>query len=318
MLKNFLKVQYNLDATAINQMTTGAGGNTYKVLTKDKNYVLKLTKEDGLNHPTIEPLICKKLADNGIFTINFIKNVHNTYSYNFDGYVANVYEFVDGHTVQHNSLDAEIVNNCASLLSKIHTILADCNLPEGISQGFFDYMTPQRALKSYQKSLARAKEIGNEQIVCYVNARIALLHHIESWKFDTSKLTCRNSHGDFTNNQIILGDNINIIDFTACCKQPVVWEVVRFFLHSDTSATDGKIDQIRFEEYLSYYTKNTPLNDYDLENMFKVYFYQVLVCDYYAQYFDEKDAVKKADYLMQANFASKAIVANADLIRNMI
>ena len=316
-MKNFLKTQYNIDATTIKQMTTGAGGKTYKVTSIDKNYLLKLTKEDGMNHPQIEPFVCEKLSKCGIFVPKFVKNVHNAYSCELDGYVANVYEFVEGKTVQHNSLDTKIVNECATLLAKIHVNLRKFALPEGISQGFFHFMTPQRAEKSYQKSLAKAIALGNEEIACYIKARIDLLQHIENWKFDASKLTCCNSHGDFTNNQIVLGNHTNIIDFTSCCKQPVVWELVRFFLHTDKSATDGKIDKMRFEEYLSCYTKIAPLNNYDLENMFKVYFYQVLVCDYYAQYFDEQDPVKRADYLMQANFASKAIVANADLIKSM-
>ncbi|MBQ4273249.1 MAG: hypothetical protein IJB95_06370, partial [Clostridia bacterium] len=120
-MKNFLKTQYNIDATTIKQMTTGAGGKTYKVTSIDKNYLLKLTKEDGMNHPQIEPFVCEKLSKCGIFVPKFVKNVHNAYSCELDGYVANVYEFVEGKTVQHNSLDTKIVNECATLLAKILT-----------------------------------------------------------------------------------------------------------------------------------------------------------------------------------------------------
>ena len=123
--------------------------------------------------------------------------------------------------------------------------------------------------------------------------------------------------GSFSNgssNQISINDKINVIDFTACCKQPIVWELTRFFFHSDKSAKDGKLDQSRYKEYLTAYTKYIPLNEYDISNLFKLYFYQLLVCDYYSQYFNETDAIKKKDYYNQANFASKILLANSDLI----
>ena len=79
----------------------------------------------------------------------------------------------------------------------------------------------------------------------------------------------------------------------------------------------GKLDHKRFFEYLYYYIKHISLNEYDIKNIFKLYFYQILVCDYYKEYFNETDEVKKNDYLNQANFASKILNANSDLIKNM-
>lgn len=252
MLKEFIKDNYNLNVLNIIKMTTGAGGNTYKIQTNDNMYVLKLTKEDSMNHPKIEPAVCRTLCNNGINSLRFIKNKNNEYSTIYNGYVANLYEYIDGVLVEYNSMDKKLVNECAEILAKINLALKDIKLNEGLSQGFFDFMKPNKALKSYLKSLEKAKEINNVDIINNIENRIGLLKYIENWSFDVSKLTCLNSHGDFTNNQIIMNDKINIIDFTACCKQPVILELTRFFLHADISACEGKLDHKRYFDYLYY------------------------------------------------------------------
>lgn len=316
MIKSFLKNNYNLDVYDIRQMAIGTGGYSYKIITKSNVYVLKLTKEDSMNHPLIEPIICEVLNNNGVNTLKFIKSINDEFSTKFNDYVANVYEYVEGDTVSHNSLDESLVNECVTILAKINIILKDFKLSDGISKEFFKFMKPENALKSYLKSLEKAKLSNNEEISNYINIRIELLEYIKNWSFNIDYLTCCNSHGDFTNNQLIINDKINIIDFTVCCKQPVIWELTRFFFHADKSAKDGNLNQNRFYEYLSYYCKNIVLNEYDLDNIFKLYFYQILVCDYYSEYFNEDDEVKKQDYLIQANFASKILAANKDLIKS--
>ena len=298
-------------------MTTGAGGTTYRVCTSEKSYVLKLAKEDAMNHPRLEPTVCAVLRSNGINTLCFVPSKDGEYSTLLDGYIANLYEYVEGDTVAHNSLSAEKVDECAALLAKINVALQNMDLPMGLSQGFFDFMTPDRALQSYLQSLEKAREIKDAEIIRSIENRIELLPYIHGWQFDCAKLTFCNSHGDYTNNQLILqGECVHIIDFTCCCRQPVVWELTRFFFHADKTAKDGAFDEKRYREYLRNYTSIVRLTDYDLDNAYKLYFYQILVCDYYSQYLAEKDDIKKKDYLTQANFASKILNANSELIKN--
>lgn len=61
IIKSFLKNNYNLDVYDIRQMAIGTGGYSYKIITKSNVYVLKLTKEDSMNHPLIELIICEVL-----------------------------------------------------------------------------------------------------------------------------------------------------------------------------------------------------------------------------------------------------------------
>lgn len=101
-MKAFLKNEYGLNAVAITPMTSGAGGNTYRVEVNSKNYVLKLTKEDSMNHPLVELFVCEALRNNGINTLTFIKNRDNAFSSEFNGFIVNVYEYIDGMTYQHD------------------------------------------------------------------------------------------------------------------------------------------------------------------------------------------------------------------------
>jgi len=317
VISEFLKSRYHIEPLAIEQMTIGTGGTVYKITTKDKTYVLKLTKEDSINHPKLEPTVCQLLLECGISTLNFIRSIQGGYSTEINGYIANVYEYIDGDTVLCNSLEDNIVNECAAILAKVNLALSPIDLPEGLSQGFFDFMTPDKALYSYQKSLQQARRENALPVIEKIEKRMELLNLITGWHFDCTKLTCCNSHGDFTNNQIILSDKINVIDFTACCRQPVVWELTRFFFHADRTSRDGHLDRDRYAKYLAFYTRYIPLNQYDMDNLFKLYFYQLLVCDYYSQYFNETDPMKKKDYLRQADFASQILFANRALIKSI-
>ena len=48
----------------------------------------------------------------------------------------------------------------------------------------------------------------------------------------------------------------------------------------------AKASYQRSLERASSYSAIAPLNDYDRANILKLYYYQIAVCDYYAQYLD--------------------------------
>ena len=69
------------------------------------------------------------------------------------------------------------------------------------------------------------------------------------------------------------------------------------------SCRDGRFDRARLAAYTAAYSALAPLNDYDRANLLKLYYYQLAVCDYYAQYLDAAPD-KKAEFLQQARFAT--------------
>lgn len=73
-------------------------------------------------------------------------------------------------------------------------------------------MTPESAIKSYRHSYELAKQERETDILIDLEIRLKIVQKIRDWKFDVQKLTYRNSHGDYTVNQIICGkDQINAV-----------------------------------------------------------------------------------------------------------
>ena len=122
------------------------------------------------------------------------------------------------------------------------------------------------------------------------------------------KLTYCNSHGDYTVNQIICGeDKINaVVDWTCACRHPVIWEITRSFFYAEPSCIDGQYDEVKFKDYVEHYCSVASLTQYDRDNLIKLYLYQLAVCDYYFQYLNA-DIHKKEEYLLQARFATKVL-----------
>ena len=96
---------------------------------------------------------------------------------------------------------------------------------------------------------------------------------------------------------------MGIVDWTAACIHPVVWEIVRSYAYAAPECREGKINLERLHRYVDRYKEISSLTDYDEENLLRVYFYQIAVCDYYKQYLfaDKKD---REEFLWQARFAT--------------
>lgn len=306
--------EYNLDAVNIVKLTAGSGGEKYLFEALNKEYVLKMTVPDMMNHPDMEAIISEKLLRNNINTITYIKNNSGKYVKKYRNYICNVYEYIEGSIIDLHSMEENKVIECAVILAKMHLALADLKLETGIGSNFFKYMTTDNARASYLKSREKALLENNQDIINYLDIRIGLLDKIKNYSFDLDLFTYKNSHGDYTNNQIILSNGKPfVIDLTSACYQIVVWELVRFFFHSDKTSY-LYFNKERFSKYLSTYLRHIKLTDYEIKNCIRLYFYQILVCDYYHQYFAENDKNRKEDYLRQANFSSEIIKNNSYLL----
>ena len=101
--------------------------------------------------------------------------------------------------------------------------------------------------------------------------RIGLMECFPAWRFDLNRLTCRNTHGDYFISQLL-------------CE-------------------DGSIDRSLLARCVHAYCRYGALNDYDLENLERLYLYQIAVCDYYGQYYASA-AANRHIYLQQAQHAT--------------
>lgn len=295
--------------------TVGAGSDTWFISCSEGKYVIKYSAGSAINHPEAEPELCAFLLKNGIPACDFLKNRHGEYlTADTSGRLFTLQRRYDGITPQWHSASETLLTESAEMLGKIHSVLKDYpKLPEGIGENFFKYMTPQNAIKSYKTSLETAVCSGDKKIIGDLKWRIDFTARLPDWKFDLDKLTLGNTHGDYFISQFLCKNgHLNaVIDWTTACVHPVIWEITRSFVYGAQCCADGKIDEGLLENYLKAYSRYSALNDYDLENPYRLYFYQIAVCDYCGQYFSSRSDNREI-YLKQAEFATLLLKETAD------
>jgi len=305
-----LREQYGLRAVKLTPMTTGVGGSTFLVDAGEQRFVFKIADANHMNHPETESEICAYLASRQIPVSVFVEKADGAVLVDCgQGRVGHLQTFVDGVMYSQNHAPQWLMREMPALLGKIHRALRDFRpLPAGIGKDFFTNMTPERAIVSYRASMDLAKAAGDGQIWEELTARIRIVEKIRNWRFDLSRLTCRNSHGDFTVHQILCGDgNVNaVIDWTSACTHPVIWEITRSYFYG-APCPDGGVPGIEaLPAYAEAYEYHMPLLPYDRDHLLQLYLFQLAVCDYYSQYFHAEEN-KKQEYLSQARFATNVL-----------
>lgn len=312
-IKQILSREYGLEVFDIHNISTGVGGDTFFINAHQGRFIYKIVETNDMNHPEEEPEICSFLSERRLEVSYFEKNKSGKFLTLFDDRrVSHLQKYVEGNVFAMNEAEDWFMVQSPLLLGRIHNELRQYKeLPMGIGEDFFRYMTPENAKESYLHSYELAKEKGNADILDDLEFRLKIVEKFSGWKFDIQKLTYCNSHGDYTVNQIICGkDKINaVIDWTCACRHPVIWEITRSFFYAEPSCADGRYDEAKFKDYVGRYCSVAPLTSYDRDNLLKLYFYQLAVCDYYAQYFNA-DTYKKDEYLLQARFATKVLQKN--------
>lgn len=307
-LKNRVLKLYGLEIESVEMSEFGAGSLTYIVSCKNVKYVVKYSSENGMNHPEIEPDLCSYLIEQGIPACQFVENQQGQMlSTDENGRRFHVQRFITGSTYTYNKAPEWFMNQSAEMLGRIHKSLIDYPvLPEGIGKEFFQYRTPEGTIASYENTRKRAVANGDTQIAEEISANIQILEHFPKYTFDLSKLTCRNTHGDYNITQMLCDEkHIHaIIDWTTACVHPVVWEILRSYVYASPLCAEGQIDIGDFLQYVKKYLTYGTLTKYDLENMGKLFYYTLAVSDFYGQYYDSMTRNRHI-YLLQARHSSK-------------
>lgn len=310
MFKTLLHEQYGLHLNTATKSAVGAGSDTWFLDCAEGKYVLKFPATSEINHPEQEPELCQKLLNAGIPACQFLRNRDSQLITTDEaGRLFHVQAFIDGTTYDLNTAPDWLLTESAALLGRIHCALRqNHSLPIGIGKDFFRFMTPKNALASYQRSLKMAQARGDSSSVAELTWRIDLMSHMPHFTFDLDALTCQSTHGDYFISQLICRDDqiAAVIDWTTACVHPVVWEIIRSYVYASPACRDGQIDIPEFLQYVATYRRYAPLNEYDLRCMAPLFFYQLAVCDYYAQFY-ASDAHNKHIYLHQARFSTKLL-----------
>lgn len=310
MIPAFLNAEYGLTVHSLRRMTTGVGGDTFRVQAASGAYVFKIVKADSINHPGAEAKLCAFLRERGIPASEFLSDRQGMLTAQWpDGRVCHLQRLIDGSPFGMNAAPAWFLHESAGLLGNIHAALKEyASLPEGIGAGFFSHMTPESALHSYRSSLQLALERGEHAVCEALRLRIHLAEKHAAWRIDPTPLTCLNTHGDFTVNQVLCdnGRITGVIDWTSACIHPAVWELTRSYFYAAPECRDGSCDESGLRAYVSAYEAICPMNAADHAMLLDVYLYQLLVCDYYAQYLHAA-AHEAQEFLQQADFATRVL-----------
>ena len=309
-IRTFLSAEYGLDVHKLTRMTTGVGGDTFRVDAAQGQFVFKIIKADAINHPELEASLCSTLQQKGIPVSEFVPDKHGLLVHPWDdGRLCHLQRFVDGANFAMNTAPDWFMAESPLLLARIHRALADIPpLPEGIGAGFFAHMTSERAIASYKKSIELASQRGEKDIIPALQLRIKAAEKVAGWRIDPAKLTCCNTHGDYTVNQILCRDGSirAVIDWTSACVHPAVWELTRSYFYAAPECADGSFSERRLADYAAAYQTISPLNTYDRTHMLDVYLYQLAVCDYYSQYLHAADH-ERTEFRQQADFGTRVL-----------
>ena len=288
-IAKILNMNYDIGKVKnIIRISNGYGSVPYYVLSEKGEYVLKDIDKSPMNNPENEALIIRELKENDIPVSEILPTTSGQFVLPFESKTYHLQKYVEGIIYSRNTAPEWLLYESARTLGKIQIAMEKLpSLPIGISQGFFDYMTPERAKLNYAASLELAIQKNDIEVVNAINGKVQMLNYCSNYKFDVSKMTCSNTHGDYKIQQIICGkNNINaVIDFTSACIHPICWEIIRSYSLADKQCSKGRIDIDNFMKYVSCFLERGHLNSYDLKIMPYVYFYQSLVSDHFGQYY---------------------------------
>ncbi|MDF2936784.1 MAG: aminoglycoside phosphotransferase [Paenibacillaceae bacterium] len=288
----------------------GYGGSVYSVVSDNGEFILKDIDQNGMNHPENEGRILETLRLAGLPVARICPTKEGEPVVRQGGHVYHLQTRIQGNSCQRNTAPEWLLYELGHTLGKIQFHMGSLDpLPTGMGQGFFDYVTPERAIRSHQATLEQALACGHTETIRAIQYKMRLLESYPDIKFDLSQLTCCNTHGDFKLQQVISGDNrINgIIDFTSACFHPMCWELIRSYLSADPDCAEGKLHIGHFQRYVSRFLEYGRLNSLDIKLMPQLYYYQILTSDYFAQYY-RTDSSSKCELLEDAFLTFKQCI----------
>lgn len=319
-MDKLLRKMYGLNVTGLERSANGAGSETFFANSDEGKFVVKFPSISEMNDPCAEPALCEYLQNKGVSVCRFVKNKNGEYiSTDEKGRLFHVQEYIQGQVFDWNTAPPSILLDSAETLGRIHAALKNyIGLKAGIGEDFFRYITPENALCSYERTLKIAEARRDEKTAGELRFRIEMIKRFPSFTFELDRLTLTPTHGDYFISQLICSeDRINaVIDWTTACVHPAVWEIVRSYVYAAPECARGEISPEGLKDYFSGYLSFSVLNEYDIKMSVRLFYYQLAVCDYYAQYY-ASEACHSVIYLRQAELSTallRWLEKNADML----
>lgn len=306
-IEDIMLSAYNIKVIKSKKLQVGAASDTYLIESETDKYILKHPYNNEINNPELEMKLCRFMLDHGIPVSEFVKNNTASYLTYISGETYHLQKYIEGINYGFNEAPEWLMRESAGALGRIHNILADYpRLPVGIGEEFFLNMTPQRAIESYHNTMILAENYGDIQTIEELKFRINLMEKFPYQTIQIKELSCGNTHGDYNISQVLAKNNLitGVIDWTTACVHPYVWEIFRSFVYAEPTCKSGEIPLDKLISYVKEYLKYHNLKKIDIEMMPIVFYYQIAVCDYYAQYY-YSTADNRDIFLYQARLSTK-------------
>lgn len=293
----FVQNNYGFLPTQIIKLN-GGSANCFKIIKEDKAFFLKELQEKFTRESLEREIeICHTIKSHGIPTSEFVKTVNGTYICEEAGHVLHMQLFMDGETYDKNQFEDSLLFQSADLLGRIHCSLADVTfLPDRFPNAWFSDWDKSDSVEKYSNIINRVKSSNirndlREEIIAACDTKINLLSNFDMDYSTLTNLTKVNTHGDYNNLQILCtGNRINaVIDFSSAAKIPAVWELIRSYTYGAKECADAKeIDFRKLKLYIDSYLNRFELSEFDIDNMVKFYYFQLLRSSFGLNSTDEK------------------------------
>lgn len=320
----FVKDVYDLDITNVDRINRGSA-NIYSL--NNNSYVLKEFQSDYSETEIINEIdIINHLKKDNISVPTYIKTKNNEFYCLYKERIIILQEFIDGYTLHNNEGNLKQTLECADLYGRIIKSLEtlDRELPTFDISEWYTESALNEAVSKHKKliSLLDDSNENYQKIKSDLEDKLSMIEAIKYKDFsDLTKLTIKNTHGDYSQIQFIYKDDkVNaVIDFVSACRMPIVWEIIRSYSYIDIDAKNGEFNLDHLVEYVKTVNKYITLNKYDLEYMPYVYLLQLLNSTYgYKQYINDPRKIGLLEFGYLRTNICKYLYENAEIISNKL
>lgn len=316
-IKRLVEENYNIKVKKV-QTIDGGRASLYKIITKEKDYVLKIYQEEYKKDYIIrENRVLNHLKQKNINVATFYQTKTNQNYFKIDNTIAVLKDFIEGYTPKDNTASKEELLEMATCLSKLVVALEDLE-PIKINDQTNKLLneTLKQSIIKHQKLLNQTTE---KQIIKDLNIKIDLVNKaIENKIFkDVKNLTLKTTHGDFCHLQIIYHNHQikSVINFITTAKTQISLEIIRSCTMADKNDKSGYIDIENLKAYTKKFMEKVPLKEEDLKYMPHIFLARLLNSTYgYEEYLNGNK--EKLKYVKWRTNTALYLYNNLDKISN--
>lgn len=160
-------------------------------------------------------------------------------------------------------------------------------LPHGFPKPWFTFdlkrkMLEYDALIITTSRNRRLRATQKREIADDLAYKRATLTEIAGIRLSRRTFTCGPTHGDYSVRQLVCSaDQISaVVDFSAACRQPLMWEALRSYSYADPVCTEGALEIDALGRYVSAFLSFMPLTRKDLLHAADLYYVQLVRSTY--------------------------------------